>query len=326
MRITDILTEDKQLDELNLGKAVGKAVGGVAKGIGAVAGGIAGIPAAVKKGFQAGKKTVAGDDEPAQATAPATGTAPAQEKPTGVIGKLGKAVGDFKAGMAQGAADVNAPRGAQPEPQQAAPTQQPAPAAQPQQAAPTQQPVASPTLYAQVKSQIDQLDKKGKQRILQFLQKSSGSTTSKTQTLAATPASGNVKASPTDKFDPNTGEMTPSYKADLEKRIKATGQNNVTPSAHSPSTAPSNQTAEPATKTGQAAIAAAKNRQDPEQAALSAMKSKNPNLAGTDEPTAKQKQTKKIAKKPSQAEIDAERDRLMGNFTDSKNYQNKVRV
>ena len=66
------LVEQQQLNELDVGQGIGKAVGGVAKGIGAVAGGIAGIPGAVKKGYQAGKAAVSGTD-PEQ---PATGTAP----------------------------------------------------------------------------------------------------------------------------------------------------------------------------------------------------------------------------------------------------------
>ena len=66
------LVEQQQLDELDVGQGIGKAVGGVAKGIGAVAGGIAGIPGAVKKGYQAGKAAVGGTD-PEQ---PATGVAP----------------------------------------------------------------------------------------------------------------------------------------------------------------------------------------------------------------------------------------------------------
>lgn len=68
MRINDILVEN-QIDEGPLdtiGKGVGKAVGGVAKGLGAVAGGVAGIPGAFKKGFQAGKTTVAGTPAAAQ--------------------------------------------------------------------------------------------------------------------------------------------------------------------------------------------------------------------------------------------------------------------
>jgi len=66
------LVEQQQLNELDVGQGIGKAVGGVAKGIGAVAGGIAGIPGAVKKGYQAGKAAVGGNDT----TQPATGTAP----------------------------------------------------------------------------------------------------------------------------------------------------------------------------------------------------------------------------------------------------------
>jgi len=66
------LVEQQQLDELDVGQGISKAVGGVARGVGAVAGGIAGIPSAVKKGYQAGKAAVGGTD-PEQ---PATGVAP----------------------------------------------------------------------------------------------------------------------------------------------------------------------------------------------------------------------------------------------------------
>lgn len=80
MRINELLVEE-QVDEISLagiGRGIGKAVGGVAQGVGAVAGGIAGIPGAVKKGFQAGKAVVSGDDEaPAPTNAPATTPAPA---------------------------------------------------------------------------------------------------------------------------------------------------------------------------------------------------------------------------------------------------------
>jgi hypothetical protein len=73
MRLNEILTEDQELTEgplLNkIGSAVGKAAGGAAKAVGAVAGGIAGLGAAAKKGFQAGKQTVAGaGDSPAAGT------------------------------------------------------------------------------------------------------------------------------------------------------------------------------------------------------------------------------------------------------------------
>lgn len=87
MKINEVLAEST-LEEgpiLNkIGTAVGNAVGTAAKGVGAVAGGIAGLGAAAKKGFQAGKQTVAaaGDEpantaepQPAPAPTPATGTA-----------------------------------------------------------------------------------------------------------------------------------------------------------------------------------------------------------------------------------------------------------
>ncbi len=86
MRINDILIEN-QINEGPLdtiGKGVGKAVGGVAKGLGAVAGGVAGIPGAFKKGFQAGKTTVAGTPNAANT---------AQDKTQANLAKTGNPVG-----------------------------------------------------------------------------------------------------------------------------------------------------------------------------------------------------------------------------------------
>ena len=69
MKINEILIESQlqegpMLDKF--GKAVGGVASGVAKGVGAVAGGIAGMGSAFKKGFSAGKTTVAGDEAPAK--------------------------------------------------------------------------------------------------------------------------------------------------------------------------------------------------------------------------------------------------------------------
>ncbi len=199
MRINEILVESQQLDEGPLGslaKAVGKGVGGVAKGVGAVAGGIAGIPGAVKKGFQAGKATVQGDEPAAAAgTAPsqaqanlaktdnpvgAPSAAPAAKKP-GLLQKIGQAAGDFKKGFQQGSGQTAEPDASAPAATSQAPatnTSAPAAAAQTPTADTQQQPVAKqPTAYAQVKANIDKLDKKGKQRILQALQKQLGTST-----------------------------------------------------------------------------------------------------------------------------------------------------
>ena len=88
-----------------VGSAIGKTVGSVAKGVGAVAGGIAGIKGAVKKGFQAGKTTVAGGgDEPATATTPATGTAPQPAVKPGATAEPKKKLSQFGA-FKQGFAD-----------------------------------------------------------------------------------------------------------------------------------------------------------------------------------------------------------------------------
>jgi hypothetical protein len=152
MKINEILVESTQLDEgpfsdvaKKVGTGVGKAVGGVAKGVGAVAGGIAGIGKAVKKGYQAGKATVAGDDE-----------------------------ADDTAGQSQ-PAGTRAPQASQQASTGNAPSQKTS--ATPQASAKPSQPQANQanqTVYAQVKANIDKLDKKGKQRILNLLQKSLG--------------------------------------------------------------------------------------------------------------------------------------------------------
>jgi hypothetical protein len=188
MRINELLTESQleQLEEgpiLNkIGSAVGKGVGTVAKGVGAVAGGVAGVGSAVKKGFTAGKQTVAsGGDDPV--AAPSGTPAPKQ----GIMGKIGSAIGNFKAGYDQTTgAPTAAPSGAAPSAQsinQQGPAGTAPAVAQTGAAgaalAKTTAAVANQTtakagqtVYAQVKANIDKLDKKGKQRILQLLQKS----------------------------------------------------------------------------------------------------------------------------------------------------------
>ena len=155
MRITEILVESQQVDEgplLNkIGTAIGKGAGALAKGVGAVAGGIAGAGKAIKKGYQAGKDIVGqAGDEP---TAPTTGSAPSTA-----------------AAPAAGTAAAPA--------QSSGPGLSGTPAAAPTPAAPSTAaaPAANPSLYAQVKANVDKLDKKGKQRILNVLQKSLGTT------------------------------------------------------------------------------------------------------------------------------------------------------
>jgi hypothetical protein len=156
MRITEILVESQQVDEgplLNkIGTAIGKGAGALAKGVGAVAGGIAGAGKAIKKGYQAGKDVVSqAGDEPTAAPAAAAPAAGASAAPT-------QSSGPGLSGTTSATA---------------APTASPAGTAAPAASA---APAANPSLYAQVKANVDKLDKKGKQRILNVLQKSLGVT------------------------------------------------------------------------------------------------------------------------------------------------------
>lgn len=184
MKINDILTESQQqeLEEgplLNkIGSAVGKAVGGVARGVGAVAGGVAGAATAAKQGFQTGKAAVTGLPDP-NAVAPTTAAGINTQGPKGTA---------------------------------AAKTQTGAGALQKSVAATSNATAdqAGQTVYAQVKANIDKLDKKGKQRIMQLLQKS-----------VATPA-------------PNTMANAPVSATNVAKP----GNPNAVPAATAPSAAP----------------------------------------------------------------------------------------
>ena len=186
MKIHEILVESQQLDEgplLNkIGSAIGKGVGTLAKGVGAVAGGVAGAGTAMKKGWDAGKAAVgrAGDDEPetaapapaAGAAAPAGAAQPALTGgPTAGAAPAAEPVGGPTAQPTAGDVNKAGPKGTAP----AKPLQGQAKVAADKTAAATagQDPsAAGQTMYAQVKANIDKLDKKGKQRILQLLQKS----------------------------------------------------------------------------------------------------------------------------------------------------------
>jgi hypothetical protein len=201
MKITEILVESQQLDEgplLNkIGAGIGKAAGTVAKGIGAVAGGVVGAGKALAKGYQAGKATVgaAGDDtgtDPAgtDATEPAAGgtattTPAAKTKPA-----AGGAAATSPTASGTAPAATNAP---------AAKTKS-AVGGTPAPAAGGAAPAAGGTAYAQVKANIDKLDKKGKQRILQTLQKEVGAAPAAT----AKPAAGGAAPAAA---DPGAGAM-----------------------------------------------------------------------------------------------------------------------
>jgi hypothetical protein len=202
MRINEILTESQlqQLDEGPIGSAlgavgrgVGKAVGGVAKGVGAVAGGAVGAFNALKKGFQTGKAVV-GDDPDPNAGAPGytapvepaartanTAAAPAAGGAAAPAGSTMAPTGGAEAPAPStttppSAAEINAqgPKGSAPAKAQTGAAGQAlakSTAVVDKQQAQNQE-KANQTVYAQVKANVDKLDKKGKQRILQMLQKS----------------------------------------------------------------------------------------------------------------------------------------------------------
>ena len=225
MRINEILTESQlqQLDEGPIGSAlgavgrgVGKAVGGVAKGVGAVAGGAVGAFNALKKGFQTGKAVV-GDDpdpnagapgytapvEPAARTAntaaaPAVGgAAPASGPAPGSVATPGSTPATPASSTTPpSAAEINAqgPAGTAPAKSQTGAAGQAlakSTAVVDKQQAQSQE-KANQTVYAQVKANVDKLDKKGKQRILQLLQKSVAAPAPKAPAAApgAAPAGG----------------------------------------------------------------------------------------------------------------------------------------
>ena len=196
MRINEILTESQlqQIDEGPKLDAAGRAIGGVvsgaAKGLGALAGGVRGAFTALKKGYQTGKAIVGDDPDPNAGapgyTAPADQTAPptpvADPKATPTPAPDPKAVptptpaptpAPEPSTTPPSAADINAqgPEGSAP----AKPQTGDAGKALAKTDAVTDKQTttkAGETVYAQVKANIDKLDKKGKQRILQLLTKS----------------------------------------------------------------------------------------------------------------------------------------------------------
>ena len=189
MRITEILTES-QLQHLEegpgldaFGRGVGKFAGGVAKGVGAVAGGVRGAFTALKKGYQTGKAVV-GDDPDPNAGAPgytapvdpAARTANTTPADSATTQAANAPTAPASTTTPPSAADINAqgPEGsapAKPQTGDAGKALAKSTAVVDKTQAQNQE-KANQTVYAQVKANVDKLDKKGKQRILQMLQKS----------------------------------------------------------------------------------------------------------------------------------------------------------
>ena len=355
MKITEILVESQQVDEgplLNkIGAGIGKAAGTVAKGIGAVAGGVVGAGKALAKGYQAGKATVggAGDDteaDPATDGAAGGGAAPATTKPAAITKPA--AGGGAPAATTQPAAGGGAPAAAP----GGAPAATTKPAAAP--AKPAADPAAGGTQYAQVKANIDKLDKKGKQRILQLLQKEVGSApAAPAKTPAADPGAGAMgnmagQLAKGGAAEPNTMANAPVSKTNTAKP----GNPNAAPAA--PKGNYDGNTGEPISDKGRADAASAaafnaspkgqalKAKWDAEDAAAAGQApaaepvtapvkqrtggrvkgqlSQDPRAVKRREANAAKQQATEPKKKPAapdQATIDAERERIMGPTSDS---------
>lgn len=226
MKITEVIVESK-LEEgpiLNkVGSAIGKGVGTLAKGIGAVAGGVAGLGSAVKKGFQAGKKTVAGagddDEDTASATGaakPSTSAAPAAAggiaaKPSASDNKLSNPTpptGSAKSaasGTPPAGSDTAAPQTNEPNDmikgfKQAAGIKDPNSDAQQAQAAAGKsgQSAANDTEYAKVQKAVDGLDPEQRKELIAALQADPKVKAVMTKSAAKKPAatSGTMKGAP----------------------------------------------------------------------------------------------------------------------------------
>jgi hypothetical protein len=217
MKISQVLESQQQLDELNLaqaGQAVGGAVGKTANAVGAVAGGVKGAWDAAKAGFQSGKNFVGGqragstDPKAVNQQGPA-GTAPAQA----VQGAAGTAMGNM--GKAMGG-------------------QKPAQAGQ--------------TLYATVKSQINNIDPQSKQKLLNLVQKSvqqkpkQGGAVSGAIGQMANALTGGGQQAPA---QPNTMANTPVSATNTAKPGNPNAQQPAAPAGNAPE-APAQQTAAPA--------------------------------------------------------------------------------
>jgi hypothetical protein len=271
MRINEILTESEiqQLEEGPIGQAVAKGIGGVAKGVGAVGGAAVGAWDAVKQGFKAGRAAVSGQI-PAADQAASAGSAPA-EPAAGAPGAPGAAGAPSSAAGAPGAAgapssaaapaatapgggageqpaakDVNAagPSGTAP----AVNLTGAAKIAADKTAAVTQDQnakQAGQTVYAQVKANIDKLDKPSKQRILQLVQKSIQAAPPPAAEPAADPAADPAAADPKvaaadpGAADPKVAAADPGaaafgQMANTLTKEPAAGQATTTPAATTP--------------------------------------------------------------------------------------------
>ena len=394
MRIQELLVESEQLDEGPLsaiGTGLGKVAGGAAKAVGAVAGGVAGLGSAFKKGYQSGKSTVAGDEEPA-AAAPADDAAPADAgggaapapaapaaapaaKPKSAFDRLNTAANSGTKAPA-GAAPAAAAPAAEPAGANASPamgqmanqlagekpnTMANAPVSKtntakpgnPNAAAPAADPAAAPnpkadTAYAQAQKAVQGLPPEQQKEIVTMLQadpKVKAAMTAKAPKAAPAgkaPAAdaGAAPAAPqefpkkangsTMNYHPETGEKfaTPAdAQAYLDKRIAADptyGQPKAKTAA--PAAEPAAPAAEPAAPAPAATPTAAPAAEPTAAPATPTPKAADADATDAGKPGFLQSKIKgrRPPAGPSQAEIDADRERLMGKFTDSVERHKKA--
>ena len=297
MRINEILTES-QLQQIEegpkldaAGRAIGGVVSGAAKGLGALAGGVRGAFTALKKGYQTGKAIV-GDDPDPNAGAPGY-TAPADKAaptPAPVADpKAAPTPAPEPSTTPPSAADINAqgPEGSAP----AKPQTGDAGKALAKTDAVTDKQTttkAGETVYAQVKANIDKLDKKGKQRILQLLTKSMAAPAPKAP--AAAPASKAPAADPAAAGAGAMGQMANTLAGEKPNTMAnaPVSKTNVAapgnPNAAAPTAAPTAAPADPAAATkargGRKAGAGPSMTPDAIRKRASREKTKSANTAG----------------------------------------------
>ena len=175
MKINELLVESKQLNEGPFTQAIGRGAGKVAKGV-------ANIGKDLKTGFKAGYS----DEQP-----------PADPNAAPVKKKANPTWAGIKQGIAR-ASGVGT---------STTPTSSVNPKTTTQPATVDSQVQAGQTVYAQVKANISKLDKKGKQRIMQLLQKSLA-TPAVSKPTPAKPTQAEIDADRERIMGPNSGEST----------------------------------------------------------------------------------------------------------------------
>lgn len=299
MKLKEFIVDDEQIDEGPLGQAVAKGAGAAVRGLSAVAGGVRGAWDAAKQGFAAGRAAVAGQPAakqkttaaPAQTTTAVPGTSAAE--PTGAaataIDKTTQAVDQLS------------------------------------------QAQANQTMFAQLQANIDKLDTRGKQSLLKLLQQSLKTPQQEPEQPAQT-------AAPAQTAEPAQTEPTPAQTEPAQTAAPAktgpTPNQEVTMSGKTyrwlgaqwaevnPATGKTGKVAEKGLVNGLNQLAA-QAQTAPAQTAAPAQTEPAQTAAPAQNKQTPPGEVANTKKKPTQAEIDAERDRVMGNFTDSINRTNK---